>query len=265
MVYGETPKANKHNADRRVFMLGGDRVRERVSYEHVGVTACLYDEDALGIVGRLSKARRALNVISGLGIRKNGLSVHTCDVIFWSIVVPIALFGCEVWVLNDKAIEAIEAFQVYAGKRIQRLIRRAPNICAFFGLGWIRLERLIEIKKLMFVRSVLILDVADPSRAIFCRRLDDFLADRVFSRGNMYDSVVFDLLKTADSFGMLDDVISIVRQGHVWSKDMWRKRVWERARDLDAGFWRLEIRCYRNLDLLSGVCDQPGYLIWWKI
>ena len=72
----------------------------------------------------------------------------------------------------------------------------------------------------MFVRSVLILDVADPSRAIFCRRLDDFLADRVLSRGNMYDSVVFDLLKTADSFGMLDDVISMVRQGHVWSKDM---------------------------------------------
>ena len=59
-------------------MLGGDRVRERVSYEHVGVTACLYDEDALGIVGRLSKARRALNAISGLGIRKNGLSIHTC-------------------------------------------------------------------------------------------------------------------------------------------------------------------------------------------
>ena len=75
-----------------------------------------------------------------------------------------------------------------------------------------------------------------PLGQFFCRRVDDFLADRVFSRGNMYDSVVFDLLKTADSFGMLDDVISMVRQGHVWSKDMWRKRVWERARDLDAGF-----------------------------
>ena len=81
----------------------------------------------------------------------------------------------------------------------------------------------------------------------------------------MYDSVVFDLLKTADTFGMLDEVISMVRQDHVWSKDMWRNRVWERARALDAGHWRLEIRCYRNLDLLSGVCDQPGYLIWWKI
>ena len=265
MVFGKTPKANKHNADMRVFMLGRDRVRERASYVHVGVTACLYDEDAPGIVGRLSKARRALNVISGLGMRKNGLSDYTCDVIFWSIIVPIALFGCEVWVLNDKAVEAIEAFQVYAWKRIQRLFGRAPNICAFFGLGWIRLERLIEIKKLMFMRSVLILDVEDPSRAIFGRRLDDLLGDRVSSRGNMYDSVVFDLLKTADTFGMLDEVIGMVRHGHVWSKDIWRNRVWERARALDACFWRLEKRCYRNLDLLSRVCDQPGYLIWWEI
>ena len=40
--------------------------------------------------------------------------------------------------------------------------------------------------------------------------LDDFLADRVSSRGNIYDSVVFDLLKTADTFGMLDEVINMV-------------------------------------------------------
>ena len=43
------------------------------------------------------------------------------------------------------------------------------------------------------------------------------------------------------------------------------RKVWNRARVLDAYFWRLEVRCYRNLDLLSVVCDQPCYLIWWKI
>ena len=265
MVYGETPRANKHNSEVRVFKLGSDRVRERTSYDHVGVTACLFDEDISGITGRLSKARRALNAISGLGIRRNGLSVYTCNVIFWSIIVPIALFGCEVWILNDKAVEAVEAFQVYEGKRVQRLFRRSPNVCAFFGLGWIRLERLIEIKKLMFVRSILVLNVDDPSRDIFCRRLEDFLADRVFSLGNAYDSIVFDLLKTADTFGVLDEIVNMVRQGHFWPKGMWRKKLWERARALDAGFWRLEVRSYRNLDLLSGICDHPCYLVWWKI
>ena len=39
MVYGETPRANKHNSEVRVFKLGSDQVRERTSYDHVGVTA----------------------------------------------------------------------------------------------------------------------------------------------------------------------------------------------------------------------------------
>ena len=158
MVFGETPRTNKHNAEMRHFRLGGDRVKERLSYDHVGVTACLYDDDASGIVGRISKARRAFNAISGLGIRRNGLSMYTCCMIFWSIIVPIALFGCEMWVLNDSAVRAIEDFQVYAGKRIQRLFSRSPNIWAFYGLGWIRLERLVEIRKLLFVRSLMALN-----------------------------------------------------------------------------------------------------------
>ena len=29
--------------------------------------------------------------------------------------------------------------------------------------------------------------------------------------------------------------------------------------------WRVSERCYRNLDLLSGVCGQPRYLVWWEI
>ena len=178
MVFGETPNANRHNAEVRVFMLSRDRVKERLSYDHVGVTTSLYDGDETGILVRLSKARRALNAISGLGICRNGVSVYTCGVIFWTIIVPIALFGCEVWVLSDKAVSALEALQVYAGKKIQRLFRRAPNICGFYGLGWIRLERLIEIKKLMFVHSILALGEDDPSRAIFCSRLEDFDRER---------------------------------------------------------------------------------------
>ena len=240
-------------------------MRERLSYDHVGVTACLYDDDASGIVGRISKARRALNAISGLGIRRNGLSMYTCCMIFWSIIVPIALFGCEMWVLNDCAVKAIEEFQVYAGKKIQRLFSKSPNICAFYGLGWIRLERLVEIRKLLFVRSLLALNPDDPSRSIFCSRLDDFLDDREASLVNQHVSIVFDIFQVANTFDVLDDVTNMVRRGHVWSKYEWRKKIWEKAKCLDACMWRVNRRCYRNLDLLTGVCDQTKCLVWWDI
>ena len=50
---------------------------------------------------------------------------------------------------------------------------------------------------------------------------------------NLHGSIVFDLLSVAVSFGMIDEVVSMVRMGHVWSKEAWKKKVWMRAWELD--------------------------------
>ena len=84
MVYGKTLATNRHKAERWIFKSGEDRVKEKLTYDHVGVTACLFDSDTSGVEGRLSKARRALIALSGLGIRRNGLSVATCCIICWA-------------------------------------------------------------------------------------------------------------------------------------------------------------------------------------
>ena len=265
LVFGETPGANRFNAERRRFELGGERVRERLSYEHVGVTLCLYETDVSGVKERLSKARRALNAVSGLGIRRNGLTIATCNAIFWTIVVPIALFGSELWILTDECVNLVESFQNYAGKRVQRLHSRGPNACAFYGLGWIRLERLIEVRKMLFIRSILSLGVDEPSRGIFCIRLEDFMRDLDRGRSNVHGSVVFDMLNVAEKFGMLEDIVQMVRHGHMWMKGVWKNRVWERAWELDRVFWEVQVRCHQSLDLLSKVGDGPNYLVWWQI
>ena len=140
-----------------------------------------------------------------------------------------------------------------------------PSVNSSCVLGWIRLERLVEIRKLLFVRSLMALNPDDPSRSIFCSRVNDFLGDRVASMMNQHGSIVFDILQVAITFGVLDEVTNMVRRGHVWSKYEWRKKIWEKARDLDACVWRVNERCYHNLDLLSGVCEHSECLIWWEI
>ena len=149
MVFGETKRTNSFNSNLRRFKLGSKRVKERTTYDHVGVACCLYEEDMTGIENRLAKARRTLNAVSGMGIRVNGLTVSTCCIRFWAVVVPIALFGAELWIHNDQSIQLIEAFQVFAGKKIQRLYGRSPNSSSFFRLGWIRIERLVDIKEII--------------------------------------------------------------------------------------------------------------------
>ena len=265
MVFGENSLTNRHNSKIRNFKLGTDRVREKLTYDYVGITSCLYEYNAEGVTGRIEKARKALNAITGLGIRSNGLTASTCSIIFWVVIAPIALFGSEMWVLSDKSARIIEEFQNFAGKRVQRLFNKSPNICSFFGLGWIRLERVIEIKKMMFIRSILALDDEEISRWVFCARTDDFLNNTVRAEANGCGSVVFDLLNVANIFGMLADVVGMVRQERSWPKADWKRRVWKRAWELDKCFWQVQAMCHRSLDLMVQICGNVRYLIWWQM
>ena len=101
---------NKRNSQNLIFKLGDERVNERVNYDHVGVRVCLYDDDVSGLEERVSKARRAFYAISGLGIRRCGLNMYTCNVILWSIIAPITMYGCELLCLDDKSISFLEKF-----------------------------------------------------------------------------------------------------------------------------------------------------------
>ena len=170
LVYGEKSVENNQNSLLRNFRLGNNKVLERIHYDHVGIRACIFEDDTSGLEEQISKARRTLNAISGLGIRRCGLTIRTCNTIFWSVVVPIALYGCELMILTDKHISILEEFQEYAGRRLQRFHVKSPRVCAFYTLGWIRLERYIEVKKLLFMYSIFVLDDNNPVKTAFLER-----------------------------------------------------------------------------------------------
>ena len=113
----------------REYKLGNATVKERVLYDHVGIRASTDELDVSGIAERLSKARKTLNAATGLGIRKSDLTMATCNIIFWSLVVPSATYGSEIWHLNGNSLSLLESFQLYAAKKIQRFYYRVPNAC----------------------------------------------------------------------------------------------------------------------------------------
>ena len=146
------------NKSYRESRLGGQKVKEKERYEHLGVMTTCDEADSSKVSDRLCKARKVLNVAIGIGVKKKGLNMSTCNIIFWNIVVPTALFGCEVWCLTTNDIIDIENFQTYAGKRLQRLYIHTPNICGFMALGWMHLEVLMLIRKVIFIRTILLMD-----------------------------------------------------------------------------------------------------------
>ena len=265
LIFGENQTEHERNVVNRYFRLGQDRVKERTWYDHVGIRNCIYPSDTSGVVERISKGRRAFNAITGIGIRRGGLTLATCRVIFWSIIVPTSLFGCELWIMNESNLNLVEDFQNFVGKKMQRFHPKTPNMCSIYGLGWMRLERIIQVKKMMFVRSILAMDQDDLARTIFCERAEYYFENVDFGRDNRFRNSVFDLLNVCEIFGLLDKVKRMVRQNHVYSKGTWRDIVWRKGWDLEDIHWEIEKRLHKSLEILKHVCADCRYLTWWKL
>ena len=210
MVYGEKGRDNTRNASNRVFKLGKGRIKERDEFNHVGVKACLNPEGNSRVEEKISKGRRTLNATAGLGIRRNGPNMATCNLIFWVIVMPIITFGSEIWLLTDGDIDKLQAFQRYAGRRIQRFPQRSPSSSSYYGLGWVRMETYIYVKKLIFLLTMIIMENTHRVKMVLKARLEVYLNDREAGKRNMYSSPMFDLFNTCQKFGVLNEVIGMI-------------------------------------------------------
>ena len=95
--------------------------------------------------------------------------------------------------------------------------------------------------------------------------MEDYMRNKEECGMNACCSVVFDVLNVAEIFGVLEEVVNMARRGHFWPKVMWKKKIWDRAWELDICFWKVHARCHRSLGLFSSICGGPGFLIWWQI
>ena len=206
LIFGDDTPLNRRADQMREFNLGYAKVKERLNYDHVGVRTSVLLDDVSGKAERVAKAKTTFNAATGLGIRRNGLTIYTCNIIFWSIAVPTALYGCEVWCMSKKAIDLLESFQVYAAKKIQRFYAKVPNACCLYALGWIRLERFVQVKKMLFIRSILVLDDQTLSRKIFCERATVLFENEGHIVDDAGFSLVNDLLNTAVIFNLWNEV-----------------------------------------------------------
>ena len=154
-------------------------------------------------------------------------------------------------------------FQRYAAKRIQRFNRRALNATSIACLGWINIIRLIQVKKLLFLRTILILDENNPIRRVLVQKVEE-CRDADFPMNNAYDSPITDLLNVCYEYGVLDQVCKFA-QGEMIGKGAWKRIVWEAAWQMEVGEWERSLQNSDKLRLLGMVMDGPAYSVWWQL
>ena len=265
LTFGETPHENKRNSAFRIFNLGAKRVKEKTTYDHVGVKACIAGYEQERTVEKVKKGRKVLNAAAGLGFKKGGLTMFTCNLIYWTVIVPTTIYGSELWILKQTDIDILDDFQRYAGRRIQRFPPRSPNETAFVGLGWMRLENYIYAKKLIFIRTILVRDNKCIYKQVFITRAISFNNDIAKGIENANDSLVYDILRLTILYDIYDDVMRMVMQSHMYTKSEWKKKVWARAWEVEDEDCRMRLILYKSLYYVEKANGPTRYFIWWAI
>ena len=223
MIYGETKKEFRMGSKHRVFSICGERVKETEAYDHVGVKNSLFNNYKPRTEERISKGRRAFNAITSTGIKSKGVSMKVCSTLFWTIIAPIVTYGCEAWVLRADEIELLRKFQRMVGRRCQRLQPKSPNYSAYCPLGWMSLDRFIQGKKLMFLRTIVALDDKAIVKRILKSRSLEFAQNREKSKLNEHDSPLFDMLNASCDVGLYETCMNMIHRNHQYTKSQWKK------------------------------------------
>ena len=265
LVFGESERVNKTNSNHRMYRLGEDPIKETQSYDHLGLKNNCMWQNKERTIEKISKGRKALNAASGLGLKPGGLSIKACGMIFWSLVIPIITFACELWILNDEDILLLEDFQTYAGRRIQRFSQNSPRATSYVGLGWIRVEVFIYIKKLLFIRTVACLDNNSIYKHIFMNGYIEYDQNRELCRENKLMSVTFDILRISEMFGVYEIVGQMLSGVKVLSKMQWKRIIWDKAWEIENQDWWYRTRFFNATEYLKDTLDSVKLLIWWQL
>ena len=88
-------------------------------------------------------------------------------------------------------------------------------------------------KTTLLIRTILSLDEDAISRRLLVERTQVYMQNREKAKINEYDSPIFEILNTSVDVGLYETCINMITAGHSYSKQQWKKLVWE-------SIWRKE-------------------------
>ena len=214
---------------------------------------------------KISKGRHTVNMMTNIGVKKGGVAMSVCNTVFWSIIIPILTFGSELWVLNQSDTEKLEKFQRYSGRRLQRFHFKSPNISSYKSLGWMGICRFIQAKKLIFWRTIAVMDENSVLKRMVVNRSAEYTDNIGKHSPNVNYSSVFDIHNISADFGLMKECLEVLNGIKVYNKLQWKNLVWSRAWDLEDRAWENNRVTMNNSTIITKICVKPVYLVWWML
>ncbi len=129
------------------WTFGNDIVEVKDDYIYLGTTFNYNGKFQKAIAKQVNQAKRAMYSMVGKA-RKLGLPVDIQLHLFDSLILPILLYGCEVW--GHSNLDALKSMQLGFYKHILKLNKSTPNCIVHGETGTINVESTVQQRMLNF-------------------------------------------------------------------------------------------------------------------
>ena len=170
VVFNETKYA--YTSQTRILALGENFISEEVCYNHLGINLNKYLNFNENIDISCRKLRSTLLSLVNVGLHPEGLNPMTAYKIYKSVVIPKALYGCEIWPSQSKTRQLqLEQAHRFCIKYIERVPTFTKTDVCMSLIGSRDIEYEIDLKKLTFLGQLCRLNTNHISYKIFTERL----------------------------------------------------------------------------------------------
>ena len=170
--FNSSPK--EQNTD---WLLGHDSIPVADVYKHLGIELDKYISMTEAVTEACRKLKSTFFSITKSGLSPCGLNPLTFVTVYKTVVLPKALYGCELWnTLSTAHVSQLEKAHRLCLKYMQNLPMYTSTIFVLNSLGTIPIEHAIDHKKLIFFGQLCRLPAHYLAKQIFVNRLVRFVS-----------------------------------------------------------------------------------------
>ena len=231
VVFNESKHAYKRQS--RSWTLGTDTVIETDHYIHLGVNVNKYLNFSDNVSNSCKKIRSSLLSLVNVGLHPNGLRSMTSHKIYKCIVVPKALYGCELWPSLSKSKQMqLEQAHRFCIKYILRVPTYSRTDICMSLIGSRNIEYEVDYRKLTFFGQLCRLHTDHVSKRIFLHRFQINTTSVVNQHG--FSSEVYRLLR---KYGLMNYAVAYFNSGVFPTKTEWKSTLRRAINDAAQTDW----------------------------
>ena len=212
----------------RVWQIGDAYIDEDDCYKHLRIHCNKYLSLDENMKSATIKLKSTLLSLGNCGVHEEGLNPITSKHIYKTIVLPKALYGCEIWDnLSIKHLDMLEMAHRFCVKYLQSLPKRTNTDLALSLINLQNIEHEIDYRKLMFLRQLCCLPLDYTAKEIFLYRLVNFNGRISSQRG-----FIPDIHRILEKYSLTHVLHTFAEIGTFISKTSWKRLVGDKIREI---------------------------------